>query len=215
MPVVFAVVAVVVVAVADLAGHLVEDYADQVRPQPLQRAQHGRDRLAIGFAGPGHHDHAVRHGRHLQRLGEAQHGGRVQDHHVVGRGRFLEDLRQAPADQVGRAARAGSGRQDLELGQFLQLDHRVAPGRIGHQHAGQSHRPGNPQPFVDARPPQVGVDEQRSMPLPRVRHRQVRRDGGFPLARHRAGHQQRAQAAVEIRQQDRVPQRADRLVVAG
>ena len=65
---------------------------------------------------------------------------------------------------------------------------------------------------MHARAAQVAVDQQRPFALLGMRGRQIRGRGGLAFARRRAGHQQGPVLPVEAAEQNRVPQRANRLV---
>src|SRR5262249_52360681 len=82
MALVFAVVAVIVIAVAHLFVYFVQDNAYYVGAQSRQCRHHAAYRFAIGLAGARHYHHAIHRRRHLQRLGEAKQGRGVQDYQV-------------------------------------------------------------------------------------------------------------------------------------
>ena len=68
--------------------------------------------------------------------------------------------------------------------------------------------------LMDARPAQVAIDDQCPAMLLGVRHRQMNRDRRFAFRGRGAGHEQRPELAVEIRQQDRIAQRANGFLVS-
>src|SRR5262249_16654603 len=67
---------------------------------------------------------------------------------------------------------------------------------------------------VYAWPAQVAVDQQGFAMLVRMSHRQPQRDGRLALGRRCARNQDRAQPAVEIGQQDRIAESANRFIVS-
>ena len=107
--IVFAVITVVVIAIADFAVDLIEHQAYNIGADAMERVDDSGNAAAAGLTGAGDDDDSVDGGGHLEGLGEAEERRRVEDDQIVGAGRFFENAFEAAADQVGGAARDGAG----------------------------------------------------------------------------------------------------------
>ena len=99
----------------------IRDSSKNIGAQAVERGDDRGHGLAFCLAGEADDQYAIGGGCHLQALGETQQGRRVEDDQVIFLAKFVEQRREAWANEVGRAMRAGAGRQKEEVGLAFEM----------------------------------------------------------------------------------------------
>ena len=166
---------------------------------------------------PGARDnqHAIRGRGHLQSLGETEQRGSIENHQIEILREIVQQVGHARANQIRGAVRWRTRRQNRQVGPALRAYQHVAPLHLAHQHVGEANLRRHSEFTMHAGPPQIAIHQQRPLALQGVGHGQMNRRSGLPLGRAGAGNQNGSQTGIDIAQQNRVAQRADRLTEAG